>query len=143
MSNDAESIVAQKLAIRAFVRELGIPYTFIDVGWWMQLILPPPTSSPLTPLVTWSRERLGTGNVKNAVTSYDDIGHFVAHIIVDPRTLNQHVFCWGEEVTLNEAYAVGDRVSGENLSEMIVPVRGCQVYFGWVDGLPIIGLGVC
>ena len=113
----------QKLAIRSFIQNLGISYTFIDVGWWMQLILPHRLDSPAPPsAVSWSHQSFGPGTVKVAVTSNDDIGSFVARIIADPRTLNRYVFCWSEEVALKEVYALADRVSGEKLSDAIVHV---------------------
>lgn len=114
----------QKLEIWSFVRELGVPYTFIHVGWWMQLVFTHPANSPTdTWVAKMSRERHGDGNVKTAVTSFDDIGHFVSRIIADPRTINQYVFCWSEEVSLNEVYPVFERLSGQKLRDLIVPVR--------------------
>ncbi|KAF8479938.1 NAD-P-binding protein [Gautieria morchelliformis] len=119
----------QKLAIQSFVRELGVTYTFIDVGWWMwmQRIFPHPLQSPSPGLIKWSGQCYDDGNIKSAVTSFEDIGRFVARIIADPRTANRYVFCWGEQVTLNEVYPVTDRVSGEKLSTSVVSVTADEV----------------
>ncbi|KAI0334655.1 hypothetical protein GY45DRAFT_1427116 [Cubamyces sp. BRFM 1775] len=80
----------QKLAIREFIQEPGVPYTFIDVGWWMQLSLPLPERSR-SPL----KERLdtvyGDGNGRMLATNFNRIGTYVAWIIADPRTLNHAV----------------------------------------------------
>ena len=59
--------------------------------------------------------KYGTGNVKTAVTDLRDVGKFVARIIADERTLNRYVFCWTEEVTKNEVFALIKRVSGKDL----------------------------
>jgi hypothetical protein len=115
--------VVQKLAIRSFLRELDVPYTSIDVGWWMQLTLPHPLGSPAGWITDISHEFFGPGNVKNAVTSLMDIGRFVARIIEDPRTINKYVFCWSEEVTLDKVYEIADRISGQKLSDAKVLVR--------------------
>ena len=41
----------QKLGIREYVKGLGVGYTIIDVGWWMQICLPLPLrSQAATPL---------------------------------------------------------------------------------------------
>ncbi|KAL5476930.1 hypothetical protein ACEPAI_3116 [Sanghuangporus weigelae] len=106
----------QKLAIRNHAKEIEINYTFIDVGWWMQ-ITPPfidiKSASPVRKKAMASR--IGSGNVKCAVTDNRDIGKFVARIISDDRTLNQYVFCWTQEVTLNETIALAERVSGSKI----------------------------
>ncbi|KAI0333235.1 NAD-P-binding protein [Cubamyces sp. BRFM 1775] len=102
----------QKLAIRDYVRELQLPYTFVDVGWWMQLSLPmPERSSGLM------KERMnilyGEGNNRTLVTDLNHIGTYMARIVADPRTLNQAVIIWEEEVTQLEALEIGYRYSGE------------------------------
>ncbi|KAL5519752.1 hypothetical protein ACEPAG_1412 [Sanghuangporus baumii] len=106
----------QKLAIRDHAKEIGINYTFIDVGWWMQ-VTPPfidiKSASPAAKKAMASR--IGSGNVKCAVTDKHDIGKFVARIISDNRTLKQYVFCWTQEVTLNETIALAERVSGSKI----------------------------
>ncbi|KAL5521733.1 hypothetical protein ACEPAF_2481 [Sanghuangporus sanghuang] len=106
----------QKLAIRDYVKEIGISYTFIDIGWWMQLT--PPLIDIKFPLPVMKKamtSRTGSGNVKCAVTDNRDIGKFVARIIADDRTLNQYVFCWSQEVTLNETIVLAERISGSKI----------------------------
>ncbi|KAI0359478.1 NAD-P-binding protein [Trametes cingulata] len=102
----------EKLAIREFVKELGVPYTFIDVGWWMQLSLPLPSRSDV-----WRKESTyevhGDGTKKMLVTDLRHIGTYVARIVADPRTLNQAVIVWEDEVTDLEAHEIGERISGE------------------------------
>ncbi|KAL5514229.1 hypothetical protein ACEPAG_2317 [Sanghuangporus baumii] len=103
----------EKLAIRDYAKDIGINYTFIDVGWWMQ-ITPPfiDIKFPSSVMKKAMMSRIGSGDVKCAVTDNRDIGKFVARIISDDRTLNQYVFCWTQEVTLNETIALAERVSG-------------------------------
>ncbi|RPD57587.1 NAD-P-binding protein [Lentinus tigrinus ALCF2SS1-7] len=103
-----------KFDIRDFVKELGVPYTFIDVGWWMQFYLPLPLRSTVVPKVkamTWSF--YGTGESKNLLTNLHHIGTWVARIITDPRTINKAVIIWEEEVMQKDAHEIGARVSGD------------------------------
>ncbi|KAI0628427.1 NAD-P-binding protein [Trametes polyzona] len=103
-----------KLEIRDFIQELGLPHTFIDVGWWMQLSLPLPTRSKAPEAVKALLYTLyGTGTQKLLVTDLNHIGTFVARIIADPRTLNRAVIVWEDQVTGLEAHKIGERVSGE------------------------------
>lgn len=103
---------AQKLDVREYVRSLGVGYTFIDVGWWMQLSLP--SSSMQAGIVAeFSREVYAGGKKKNALTNLKDIGAYVSRIIADPRTLNQYVFVWQDAKTQVEAMEIGEQVSGE------------------------------
>lgn len=110
-------IANKKQSIKSFIKELGIDYTFIDVGWWMDLILPHP-SDHQGPVADISRIYVDTGDVKTAVTSRADIGHFVARILADPRTLNSYVFCHAEEVTKREAYRIAEEVNEKNFESL-------------------------
>lgn len=100
------------------------------------MITPHHASSPApSPVLQRSREFFADGNVKTAIMSLDDIGPFVSRIITDPRTLNQPVFCWSEQVTLNEVYALADRVSGEKISDLKIPVRPSRASVSFVPSL--------
>ncbi|KAI0644860.1 NAD-P-binding protein [Trametes meyenii] len=101
----------EKLDIRDYVKELGIGYTFIDVGWWMQLLLPLPERST----VLWKQKTYEihhTGTQKVLVTDHRHIGTYVARIIADPRTLNQAVVIWEDEVAQLQAHEIGERRGG-------------------------------
>ena len=91
-----------------------MPYTFIDVGLWMQLYLPLPLRSQAPQPVkemTWSV--YADGAARNLVTHRERIGTYVARILADPRTLNQAVIVWEDEVRQGDAHALGERISGD------------------------------
>lgn len=44
----------------------------------------------------------------------DHIGDFVARIIADPRTLNQYVFAYEDELSLKEIYELCSQAAGED-----------------------------
>lgn len=71
-----------------------------------------PSKAYLPQVPGFSEYIFGTGQVKCAVTDGRDIGKFAARIIEDDRTLSQYVFCWTEETTQNEAFALAERISG-------------------------------
>ena len=113
--------------MRAYVQHLGLDYTFIDVGWWMQLYLPLPlrSSSGVTPgALKMSRHVYGGGDSRTLLTDLNHIGAYVARILLDPRTLGQAVQVWEDERTQQEAREVGERVSGDGdgLKALRVPV---------------------
>ena len=54
----------------------------------------------------FSHTFVGSGNVPFAVTDLFHIGDYVRRVIADERTLNQTVFIWEDEVTLNKTWAV-------------------------------------
>lgn len=118
----------QKLRIHEFIQELGVPFTFIDVGWWMQLYLPLPLRSkaPL-PVKEMTWKIYGDGKARNLVTNNQNIGKYVARILADPRTLNHSVIIWEDEVSQEEAHALGERLSGEGdaLKEKRIIVSCC------------------
>ena len=61
--------------------------------------------------MTW--QLVGTGDERVLVTDRERIGVYVARIVADPRTLNQAVIVWEDEVSQNDAHAIGERLSGE------------------------------
>lgn len=67
----------------------------------------------------------GSGDIKSATTHIPDIGGFVAEILDDDRTLNQYVFCWGEEKTQNELWEIARRVKLELTGE---PLKATPKY---------------
>ncbi|KAI0364824.1 NAD-P-binding protein [Pilatotrama ljubarskyi] len=104
----------QKLAIRDLIKDLGLPYTFIDVGWWMQLALPLPTRSKVPEAFKQLTYELhGSGTQKMLLTDYRDIGAYVARTVADPRTLNQAVIIWEEELPEEKVHEIGEHFSGE------------------------------
>jgi len=100
-----------KLAVREYLQKSGVGYTFVDVGWWMQGLLPPYSrESSLFPdypqMAEWVRNKYGSYETRTAVTDLADVGKFVARIVDDQRTLGQYVFCWGDEVTQAEVVKI-------------------------------------
>ncbi|EMD38791.1 hypothetical protein CERSUDRAFT_133313 [Gelatoporia subvermispora B] len=98
--------------IHDFVRSLGIGHTFVDVGLWAQVSLPPPRNSK-TLIAALLREAHGKGDKKSLLTNKNHIADYVARIITDERTLNRYVIVWEDEVTGQEAFDIGVRVSGD------------------------------
>ncbi|KAH9925896.1 NAD-P-binding protein [Epithele typhae] len=108
----------RKLAIREYVLELGVPHTFIDVGWWMQLILPPPARSavPAAQKPMYNTE-YNKGTSPMLLTNLHHIGCWVARIVrcrgSYPRTLNRAAIVWEDIKTQKEMFTIADRVEGE------------------------------
>ncbi|TRM70054.1 hypothetical protein BD626DRAFT_476153 [Schizophyllum amplum] len=101
----------KKLAIREYVKKSGLAYTFIEVGYWMQTVVPWPAE--LSGFVAdLTRDVVGTGDVPLAITDLLHIGDHVARIIQDDRTLNQTVLIWEDEKTQNQAWAIAERKFG-------------------------------
>ncbi|TVY42056.1 Isoflavone reductase-like protein [Lachnellula subtilissima] len=103
-------------------RKLGLPYTLIDVGYWYQASFPTLPSgrvdyaSLLVPNMTIS----GDKNIKTALTDLRDIGPYVARCIIDSRTLNKYVFCYGELLSQDELFARMEELSGERIEREFV-----------------------
>ncbi|RPD58079.1 NAD-P-binding protein [Lentinus tigrinus ALCF2SS1-7] len=103
-----------KLEIRDFIQELGVGYTFIDVGGWMQGWLPLPRRSSMSDEAKQvGYTYLEDGSVKTLVTDRRHIGTYVARIIADPRTLNHAVIVWEDEPSQAEAQELAVRLSGD------------------------------
>ncbi|KLO11941.1 NAD(P)-binding protein [Schizopora paradoxa] len=108
----------QKASIRDYIKSIGLGYTFIDVGLWAVLALPEDKSESQDIFLPSKSHRItGSGDVKCAITHIPDIGRFVAEIIADDHTLNQYVFCWGDEKTQNEVWDIARKVKLELTGE--------------------------
>ncbi|KAH9928022.1 NAD-P-binding protein [Epithele typhae] len=103
-----------KYEIQDLVVELGLPYTFIDVGWWMQSFLPLPAHSKATPdRHALANTEFAGGATPLALTDLRNVGRWTARILADPRTLNRAVIVWEDERTQKDAFEIGERESGQ------------------------------
>ncbi|TRM66588.1 hypothetical protein BD626DRAFT_545763 [Schizophyllum amplum] len=105
-----------KLAIREYIVQSGVGHTFIEVGWWMQLVVPYPAHITGFIADSMTRDAIGSGDVPSAVTDLFHIGDYVLRIIQDERTLNRVVFIWEDEVTLNKVWALVERKLGKEFA---------------------------
>ena len=110
------------------IKKLYVPYTAIDVGWWMQIALPRLPSGRIDRAVTLPPTTIaGDGNTETTLTDLRDVGRFVARIIQDPRTLNQKVFAYGETGwTQNKIWDLLEEKSGEKVERKYVPGEEIQ-----------------
>lgn len=144
-----------------YIKELGLGYTFIDVGGWYERsdLHPLPTvliiafrsesiaayaGQSVTAYVdlvkAMTSANWGTGDVKTAITDRNDIGQYVARILADSRTLNRYVFVWAEEVTLNEVIALAEKVLGKKLELPNVSGEELNRRAGNAEGLLVYAL---
>ena len=122
-------IFTQKYDVHEYIQSLGLGYTWIDVGWWMQLALPLPAESQ-SMLKPMSYEIFGGGEKKFLVTDLVQIGTFVAKIVADERTLNQYVIIWEDELTQKEVKSIGEKYSGEEEA-----LKAARIHVGRHDPL--------
>lgn len=102
----------QKYEVREFIQSISIPYTFIDIGWWMQYAAPQPIQSN-SAFKQLLYESHGNGDKKFLLTDLDHVGPFVARIVVDERTINKYVIIWEDELTQQQAKSIAEKYSGE------------------------------
>ncbi|KAK4540161.1 hypothetical protein LTR36_009747 [Oleoguttula mirabilis] len=106
----------QKEVVYSHVKQLYLPYTILDVGWWYHISYPRLPSGKIDYAVGIPGQHIpGDGSVPSALTDLRDIGRYVARIIVDYRTLNKLVLVYNELWTPNQIYDLLERLSGEKL----------------------------
>ncbi|KAH8823145.1 NAD-P-binding protein [Flagelloscypha sp. PMI_526] len=106
----------QKLDIQEFIREQGVGYTFIMIGWWLELMLPYPTSIQANIIERLQNIFTGDGNTRLLSTSMHSIGAHVALILADPRTLNRTVITYDGNLSLTEARNMAEKITGGDFS---------------------------
>ncbi|KZT66152.1 NAD(P)-binding protein [Daedalea quercina L-15889] len=119
-----------KLDIRDYLKGLtaasngASAYTFIDIGWWAQLAVPSASTAP-SPLGPMGDEYYTEDDKPVLLTDIDRIGPYVARIISDPRTANQYVIIWEDELSFKESRELAEAASGEAQS-----IRGRRALVG-------------
>ncbi|KAJ5908258.1 hypothetical protein N7495_000940 [Penicillium taxi] len=104
------------------IRQLWLPYTIVDVGWWYQLSYPRLPSGRIDYAMTSGNDEIiGDGNMPTALTDLRDIGRYMAMIIKDPRTLNKKILAYNLVSTQNEIYSLMEEVAGEKVDRFYVP----------------------
>jgi uncharacterized protein YbjT (DUF2867 family) len=106
----------QKEKVFNHVKQLKLPYTIIDVGWWYQIATPRLTSGNIDYAMTTANDELiEEGKTPSAFVDLRDIGKWVARIIVDPRTENKMVFSYNTVMTPAEIFDTVEKLSGEKV----------------------------
>lgn len=101
--------------INDHIKRSYLPYTIIDIGWWYQLAVPT-LPSGRTGKTIFSNGGTG-GDLPNSWSDVHNVGHYVARIITDPRTLNKAVFAYDDVLSPTEVHATMERVSGEKYEQ--------------------------
>lgn len=105
-----------KEEIYKYIKEIGLPYTVVDVGYWYQISFPRLPSGRVDYAMMAPNSNIhGDGEAPNILTDKRDIGRFVARIITDERTVDQYIYACGEVLTENQIFAMMEEVSGEKI----------------------------
>lgn len=111
----------QKEIVYNQIRQMWLPYTIVDVGWWYQLSYPRLISGRVDYAMTSGNDEIiGDGNVPTALTDLRDIGRYMAMIISDDRTLNKKVLAYNLVSTQNEIYNLMEEISEEKIDRNYV-----------------------
>ncbi|KAA8647012.1 aromatic alcohol reductase [Aspergillus tanneri] len=112
----------EKETVYNHIKQLQLPYTIIDVGWWYQLSFPRLESGRADyAMTTANNEIVGDGNTPLALTDLRDIGRYVARIIVDDRTLNKMVLAYNTVLTQNQIFDLLEEISEEKVVRNYIP----------------------
>ncbi|KAI8214738.1 hypothetical protein K4K53_011863 [Colletotrichum sp. SAR 10_77] len=113
-------ISLQKEKIYNELERCGISYTIIDVGWWYNGFIPEVPSGKTNHAIAlpdFLRNLIpGDGNMETYVINNEDVGKFVARIIVDPRTVNKRVMAAGASMSFNEMFAIAEELTGDTVT---------------------------
>ena len=103
------------------IRQLWVPYTIVDVGWWYQLSYPRlPSGRVDYAMTSGNDEIIGDGTMPTALTDLRDIGRYMAMIINDPRTLNKKILAYNFVSTQNDIYSLMEDIAEEKIDRNYV-----------------------
>lgn len=120
----------QKEDVNNHIKQIGLSYTYVDVGWWYQISYPRLPSGKIDYAAAPVMNMLcKDGNTPSALTDLRDIGHYIAKIIVDERTENKYVLVYNEVWTFNKVWDLVEKLSGEQLDRQYVSlISVCNGY---------------
>lgn len=114
----------QKEIVYNQIRQMWLPYTIVDVGWWYQLSYPRLLSGRVDYAMTSGNDEIiGDGNMPTALTDLRDIGRYMAMIISDERTLNKKILAYNLVSTQNEIYNLMEEISEEKVDRNYVCIQ--------------------
>lgn len=117
----------QKEIVYNQIRQMWLPYTIVDVGWWYQLAYPRLISGRADYAMTSGNDEIiGDGNMPTALTDLRDIGRYMAMIISDERTLNKKVLAYNLVSTQNEIYNLMEEISEEKIDRNYVCMQSWE-----------------
>ncbi|KAH9925897.1 uncharacterized protein BXZ73DRAFT_103069 [Epithele typhae] len=103
-----------KLELHDYIQEPGVPYTFVDVGNWMETLSPLPKRTVVpAPLQVIAHTMYNSERGRMLLVGPTHVGKWVARIVKDPRTVTKIVLVWEGEMMHNDFLEIADRVSGE------------------------------
>ncbi|KAF5623697.1 isoflavone reductase P3 [Fusarium tjaetaba] len=109
------------------VKKIYLPYTVVDVGMWYQVSLPSLPSGKIDYALKFPAAVVAEdGSHATSLTDLRDIGHYVAKIITDERTLNKYVFAYNEVWTQEEIHTHLEKVSGEKIPRNLMPAKDIE-----------------
>lgn len=109
-----------KEEVHNHIFRLKLPYTIIDVGYWNQISFPRLPSGRIDDMVIRTDNVIyGDGDAPNLLTDARDIGRFVTRIVKDPRTLNQKIVTYSDELSQKDIYKIAERLSGETIDYQV------------------------
>ncbi|KAL2827160.1 hypothetical protein BDW59DRAFT_144347 [Aspergillus cavernicola] len=115
----------EKEVVYQHIRKLFLPYTIIDVGAWHQVAFPTLPSGRVD-YASFFRPNTAIhagGDAPMILTDLRDIGHFVARIIDDKRTLNQYVYTCSDVLSENEIFSMIEEMSSEKIERTYVSAK--------------------
>ncbi|TPX36544.1 hypothetical protein SmJEL517_g01398 [Synchytrium microbalum] len=112
----------KKYMVHKAIKEMGLPYTFINSGSWYEVLLREIDGTPMDPVPSDFKPDLnfrtyGDGHCLNASTDLPEVGELVARIVVDPRTLNQSVFICGDALSITQMADIYESVTKRKLKK--------------------------
>ena len=117
----------EKEKVYNHIKQIGLSYTIVDVGWWYQLAWPKLPSGKLDDQSFQLKTDItGTGDVPSALTDLRDIGRYFAKLVRDERTRDKYVLVYNELWTQNAIWDALSRISGEEIPKNYNSIANLQ-----------------
>ena len=110
------------------VKQLGLGYTIVDIGWWYQISFPKLPSGKIDYAVTFplGDQLWGSGRKGSALTHLGDVGRYVVRAVQDERTENKYVLVYNEVWSQDAIFSLMEKLSGEELPRTYVSAEECE-----------------
>jgi len=107
-----------KKAVVDAIKQANLEYTLIQTSMFLDIVL---SHEFGIDFVNFKAKIPGDGNTKFTSIHTDDVAKLVPEILLNPKSVNQHIHLVGDTYTINEALDIFEKVFGRKFERDYIP----------------------
>jgi len=109
-----------KKAVVDAIKQSNLEFTLIQTSMFLDMVL---SHEFGIDFVNFKAKIPGDGNTKFTSIHTDDVARLVPEILLNPKSVNQHIHLVGDTYTINEALDIFEKVFGRKFERIYIPAN--------------------